>query len=51
MKPDGYVPDILTRGLSVKLRRGQGPKKLWIPYVLLYSVVNFFFKIEDDLFS
>ena len=41
MKPDGYVPDILIRGLSVKLRRGQGPKKLWIPYVLLYSVVIF----------
>ena len=42
MKPDGYVPDILIRGLSVELRRGQGPKKLWILYVLLYSVMLFF---------
>ena len=43
MKPDGYVPDILIRGLSVKPHRGQGPKKFFpglgmVPKVCLVLV-------------
>ena len=47
MKPDGYVPDILIRGLSVKLRRGQDPKKLWIPYVSRTQLKPFYSLKQD----